>query len=221
MNGVLMNSIAVNSLRVLLALSAFQSGEAIALAAERDWSEDPKRGDDHCLLISKTDQFHQRDGSKVLVNPLVSELDKEELVKGGRKWLYVNRYYCERFFSDSPSDRFIKRANDIYWYDKYEFFHESELVPVDHWKTRYIYSKSSYSYVGSELMRREREVELDRLIGYDAYMIGRRYEKLDQFSDDGYYYDRETRLRWRLMYIPSSRPGIDIHSIDEPRIIVD
>lgn len=70
-------------------------------------------------------------------------------------------------------------------------------------------------------MRREREVELDRLIGYDAYMIGRRYEKLDQFSDDGYYYDRGTRLRWRLMYIPGFRPGIDIHSIDDPRIIMD
>ncbi|MEN5206955.1 hypothetical protein ABE493_02355 [Stenotrophomonas terrae] len=196
-----------------------QSGDVPAGQFERSWSEDPRRGGLHCVILSRADSYHLYKNLGNLIRPQLNDLSDVELVSEKRGAVVIlNRHYCERFFSTDPQDQYVRKANDIYWYDKREFFHESELIPIDQWRTRYIYEKSDGSYVGSELMTPEDERELDRLVGYNAYMLGKSKNDLYQFSDDGYYFDRETQLRWRLMHLPGFDPNVEVHSSDEPSI---
>lgn len=206
-------------LLAVMAVLALFSSTAEARSIERDRNEDPNSTEPHCMIVSKTSSYHQYRGTRSVEFPKAADLGKGKLLDGG-EWLRINRYFCERFFSKDPNDRFVTRRGSLNWYDKNEFYHESELIPVDHWRTRYVYSKSSTSYLGSELVARSAELSLDRLLGFGAYMIGSRYENLLQFSDDGYYYDRAENIRWRLVYVPNLKFGIDIHSVDEPIILM-
>ncbi len=188
---------------------------------ERSWNEDPERGGSHCVVFSRTENYHRYRNVQNVMRPQLNDLSDVELVSAQRgKEVLLSRHYCERFFSVDPADQFVRKSTGMYWYDKREFFHESELVPIDQWRTRYIYEKSEGSYVGSELMMPEEELELDRLVGYSAYMLGRSKNDLYQFSDDGYYFDRETQLRWRIVHLPGFDPKVEIHSIDQPSIFV-
>lgn len=205
---------------LLLALVLLgQHENVLAAQFERSWNEDPRHGGAHCAIYSRADRYHRYKNARDLVRPQLNDLSEVELVDRRRgKKVLLSRHYCERFFSSDPQEQFVPMTNDIYWYDKREFFHESELIPIDQWRTRYIYEKSDGSYVGSELMTPEDELELDRLVGYNAYMLGGIKNDLYQFSDDGYYLDRETQLRWRLMHLPGFDPDVEVHSRDEPSI---
>lgn len=214
-----MNLVAYTSVRIMALVMIVYSSAAQAELVERDWNEDPNSTEPHCMIFSKASYFHEYKNIKSVSSPKAEDLGEGKLFKGGIQ-LLVNRYFCERFFSGDPLNRFISRGGNFYWYDKNEFYHESEAISIDQWRTRYIYSKSSPSYVGSHLMMPEEEVALDRLLGFDAYMISDRYETLLQFSDDGYYYDRKDDFRWRLMYMPNFKLGDHIHSADRPHIIL-
>ncbi len=119
--------------------------------------------------------------------------------------LRLNRAQCERFLNPN-AQYFSETYNDSFWYDKSEFIHESELVPIERWTTRYIYLNSYLSMMGSELMSREEEREEDRINSYAAYSQQRVRRGLSQFSDDGYYLDPETGIRWRIMRHPYRPP---------------
>lgn len=113
---------------------------------ERSWSEDPRRGGPHCVILSRTGEHHSYKNVRNLTHPQLNDLSDVELVRTRRGTeVLLSRYYCERFFSSDPQDQFVPMTNDIYWYDKREFFHESELIPIDQWRTRYIYEKSDGS----------------------------------------------------------------------------
>ncbi|WP_269792302.1 hypothetical protein [Stenotrophomonas sp. Iso1] len=215
----LMRPYSTNFLQKLLLLHALPFGVAIAQPVERDWSEDPKSKLVHCALFSKGSQYHQYENSNYAERPEAADLGNGEHFSED-KWLRINRYYCERFFSEDPRDRFITMRSGVHWYDKREFFHESELVSVDYWRTRYIYEKSDPSYVGSELMMPEEEIELDRLVGYNAYMLGDRMDNLYQFSDDGYYLDRKIQIRWRIKYLPEHSSEGNVYAADALKIFL-
>jgi len=205
---------------LLLALFLLgQHENVLAGQFERSWGEDPRLGGPHCVIYSRADSYHQYMNVRTLTHPLLSDLSGAEIVRKSRgTGVLLSRYYCDRFFSSDPQDQFVPRTNHILWYDKREFFHESELIPLDQWRTRYIYEKSDGSYVGSELTTPEHELELDRLVGYNAYTLGRIKNDLYQFSDDGYYFDRETQLRWRLMHLPGFEPAVGTQPNDEPSV---
>ena len=205
----------------LLAVLFFfgQNESALAWQFERSRGEDPMLGGPNCVIFSRADSYHHYRNVRDLTHPQLDDLSGVELVSAKRgRAVLLSRYYCQRFFSSAPQDQFVPMTNGVYWYDKREFFHESELTPIDQWRTRYIYEKSDGSYVGSELMTPEDERGLDRLVGYNAYMLGGSKNDLYQFSDDGYYFDRETQLRWRLMHLPGFDPDVEVHSSDEPSI---
>ena len=143
-----MSFIAHTSVRIVAVAMILYYSAAQAELVERDWNEDPGSTAPHCMIYSKTSHFHEYKKNKSVSLPTAIELGVGKLYTGGRR-LRINRYFCDRFFSKDPLDRFVARDGGFYWYDKNEFFHESEAVSIDHWRTRYIYSKSTPSYVGS------------------------------------------------------------------------
>lgn len=131
----------------------------------------------------------------------------------------LNRAQCERFLNPE-SEFFAPTRNSYRWYDKSEFFHESELVPLEQWTTRYIYVNSFPSMVGSELMPRGEEHAEDRARSYWMYSQQQFRRGLHQFSDDGYYHDLQTGIRWRIMRNPY-RPADDPTAEFTPLTLVD
>lgn len=180
---------------------------ATAQPTLRQHSPDPEAPPRACHVYSRNSQYHEYSSPGYRINPDISELSDRRLVPRPLR-LRLNQAQCERFLNPEIV-LFSQKSESSYWYKRSEFIHESELVPIEHWETRYIYENSYPSMVGSELMLREEEIEYDLVNSYAHYALDNLHTPLLQFSDDAYFMHPHTGTLWRIMRHPYHPPTPD------------
>ncbi|MBN6152396.1 hypothetical protein JR065_18815 [Xanthomonas sp. AmX2] len=167
-----------------------------------------------CLVTTRGNSHHEYTNPGRKLNPTIEDLSPPRLIE--RPFgLLLNKAQCDRFLAKREGEQlFSDISTSDTWYERSEFIHESELIPIKRWTTRYIYYNTYLSYVGSELMQRKEEHRQDLLGSYAAYSLQTYKDRLLQFSQDGYFFDKETGLRWRIMMHPYRPPDDPL----EPRL---
>ncbi|MBN6152394.1 hypothetical protein JR065_18805 [Xanthomonas sp. AmX2] len=168
----------------------------------------------NCVVTTRGSSHHEYTNPGRELNPTIEALPPPRLIE--RPFgLRLNKAQCDRFLAKREGEQlFSDTSNGYRWYERSEFIHESELIPIKRWTTRYIYYNTYLSYVGSELMQRKEEHRQDLLGSYAAYSLQTYKDRLLQFSEDGYFFDKETGLRWRIMMHPYRPPDDPL----EPRL---
>lgn len=203
---------------LVLALSVTQVNYVWAEPIQREPDSSPTSYLVYCKVYARGYEYSEYSSRQRLPHPKADDLEFKRLVERPLG-LRLNQSQCNEFLDADESHQFFFALTDNHkWYRRSEFIHESELIPIERWTTRYIYNNWSLSHVGSELTTRSREHWLNLHEGYLNYALPNLRNGLMQFSDDGYitYFD-DGGGRWRIMRHPY-RPLLS--SDLRPRFIV-
>lgn len=206
---------------MVLALAVAYSAPAQTSPPKRKPDSSPTSYLEYCLVYARDYGYSEYSNRYKVAHPSLTDLELRRNVSKPLA-LGLNQKQCSDFQDKDRSDEFFfSRSSDHAWYRRSEFIHESELVPIDRWTTRYIYNNSYLSHVGSELTSRAQEERLDLYNSYANYSLPNLREGLIQFSDDGYFtYADDGGGRWRIMRHPNRPPDpannkLNLYAIDE------
>lgn len=206
---------------IILGLGGVNAIPVLANPIPRRPDVSPTSGLEYCLVYTRNNEHNEYSNLDGVIHPSLDDLALR--LKGERPLvLGLNQLQCEGFLDKRASDEFFFSLSNVqHWYRKSEFIHESELVPLDRWTTRYIYNNSYLSHVGSEATTRKQEKRLDLYRSYTSYSLPNVRHGLIQYSDDGYFrYTGDGGGRWRIMRHPNRPPNAseldpNLYAIDE------
>src|SRR5690606_7656710 len=134
-----------------------------------------------CMIVSRSGTYHVYENFARIHAPSIDQLSKPELVDrdGDITAFLLDVGECEHFLalSADKNSLFSISGNDLSWYLRSEFIHESELVPIDSWVTRYIVSITNNDLDG--------DVDAPLTHGMDPYTLTGIKRRVLHFSDNG------------------------------------